>query len=123
MKSLGPRRMVHSNAAQLRPWREAVAWHLREAMTAAGQTVPWDCPVGLLVTFTLPRPASAPRRRWAPDRKPDLDKLLRAVLDALTASGAVVDDARVVKASASKRYGLPGMHMVVGPLAAPEEAA
>lgn len=119
LRSLGPRRLVHSNAEQLRPWREAVAWHLREAMATAGQTEPWDEPVGVMVTFHLPRPASAPRRRWAPDRKPDIDKLLRACLDALTASGAVVDDARVIKVSAEKRYGLPGMWMTVGPLPAP----
>lgn len=116
MKSLGPRRMVHSNAEKLRPWRDAVTWYLRDAMTAAGMTEPWDEPVGVIATFTLPRPSSAPRRRWAPDRKPDLDKLARACFDALTAAGVVADDARVIDLTCSKRYGQPGMHLTVAPL-------
>ena len=66
MKAVGPRRMIHSNQAALKPWRADVAWHLREAATAAGLTEPWDEPVVVTAIFVLPRPASAPRRRWAP---------------------------------------------------------
>ena len=123
LKALGRGRLTHSNGEQLRPWRESVTWHLRQAAAVAGVVEPWDGPVGVLATFTLPRPPSAPRRRWAPDRKPDLDKLLRAVLDALTASGVVVDDARVVQANARKEYGTPpGLRLTVGPLPAPAVA-
>lgn len=64
-------------------------------------------PVALEVTFTLPRPKAhyrtgrnshllrdnAPHR---PDRLPDLDKLLRSTMDALTAAGVWADDAQVV---------------------------
>jgi Holliday junction resolvase RusA-like endonuclease len=66
--------------------------------------------------FILPRPAvhygrgrnagsvkdSAPR--W-PATKPDLDKLCRAVLDALTDAGVWRDDSQVVMLSAGKMYG------------------
>jgi Holliday junction resolvase RusA-like endonuclease len=123
MKSLGPRRMVHSNAEKLRPWRDAVAWHLREEMTAAGMTEPWDEPVVVTATFVLPRPQSAAKRRWAPDRKPDIDKLLRAALDALTASGVVVDDARVVHVEMSKVYGQPQLVLSVGPATLGEQVS
>src|SRR4051812_40985373 len=95
MRSLGPGRMVHSNAEKLRPWRDTVAWQVRQGMNDHGLE-PLEGPVAVAATFTLPRPKSAPRTRWAPDRKPDVDKLLRSLLDACTAGGAWVDDAQVV---------------------------
>lgn len=45
--------------------------------------------------------ASAPRH---PARAPDLDKLVRAVLDACTDAGVWPDDSRVVHLQATKRY-------------------
>lgn len=123
MKSLGPKRLVHSNAKDLLPWRESIVWHTRQEMAANDLSEPWDCPVRVLVTFTLPRPASATKARWAPDRKPDLDKLLRSLLDAVTASGAWVDDARVVEVHMSKVYGLPGVCFTVEPAVRGEAVA
>ncbi len=35
------------------------------------------------------RPVSAPKRCTRPDRRPDLDKLVRSTLDALTTAGAI----------------------------------
>lgn len=61
-------------------------------------------PLEAHVTFYLPKPKSAPktRRTW-PDRKPDLDKLTRALLDALT--GVLVkDDARFIHEDLWKRF-------------------
>lgn len=65
--------------------------------------------------FHLPKPKSIPKfRRWV-NKKPDLDKLVRAALDAM--SGVVfTDDALVVDLSASKRYALdraPGVDVLV----------
>lgn len=37
------------------------------------------------------------RRKTFPSRKPDIDKLLRSTLDALTEAGVFTDDARVVE--------------------------
>ena len=106
MRSLGPRRMVHSNAEKLRPWRDTVAWHVMQQMTDL-ILIPFEGPVAVRATFVLPRPQSAPARRWAPDRKPDIDKLLRALLDACTAGGAWRDDAQVVTVAVSKVYAVP----------------
>lgn len=52
------------------------------------------------MVFTLPKPLSAPKRRrtW-PDKKPDLSKILRSTEDALTDSGIIRDDARIVSYS------------------------
>jgi Holliday junction resolvase RusA-like endonuclease len=104
MRSLGPGRMVHSNAATLRPWRDTVAWQVRACMADADLAEPLEGPVEVHATFVLPRPPSAPKHRWAPYKKPDGDKLLRALFDAITAGGAWVDDAQVVTCSWSKVY-------------------
>lgn len=99
--------LVESNDAKLQPWRKAIAGRAR---TAWGQRPPHDGPVELRVQFTLERPASAPvswqqRERWRlPSHGVDLDKLVRAVGDALTRSGVWADDARVVRLSAAKVY-------------------
>ena len=63
-----------------------------------------DGPVGLEATFYLPCPKSAPKRQPAfPAKRPDLDKLVRVVADAL--SGVLWhDDAQVTALVARKRY-------------------
>jgi len=97
----------HSNATQLRPWREAVKWATLAALPTTTRARPLDGPVAVQVTFSLPKPASAPRRRrtWPIKRRSgDLDKLLRGVLDALTDAGVWVDDAQVVEVIARKTY-------------------
>lgn len=64
-------------------------------------------PTTVCVTFRFDRPKSLPKRVQAHLRKPDLDKLTRAVLDALTPV-AWPDDAVVVSLVARKLYALPG---------------
>ena len=48
------------------------------------------------------------------DKRPDVDKLARAVLDAITESGTLRDDCQVVALSARKRYGPPGVAITLG---------
>jgi Holliday junction resolvase RusA-like endonuclease len=77
------------------------------------------------ITFRLIRPKghygakglrpSAPKR---PAVKPDLDKLARAVLDGITAGGAIHDDAQVCHLTVEKVYAddhlVPGATIRVG---------
>lgn len=112
---LGRGRAVHSNANKLLPWRQAIAAHVRQEMAAAGVTEPLVGPLTLTATFVLPRPKSAPKRRWAPDGRPDLDHLVRAACDGLTQGGIWVDDGQVVAVAASKVYGLPGAVLAIAP--------
>ena len=56
---------------------------------------PLDLPVGVMITFYMPRPASDKKRVWA-YTKPDVDKLVRSTLDSLTEAGVLIDDSRVV---------------------------
>jgi len=112
LRNAGPRRTFHANDAALKPWRATVIAHLQEQMTGAGEW-PLDGPVSVTAVFVLPRPKSAPRSRLWPDRKPDLDKLIRAACDSLQQAGAIAQDAQVVHLEAMKAYGTPGMTLTV----------
>ena len=81
--------MVESSKA-LRPWRDTV--------TAAAPPTerPLDGPLAVKMVFTLPRPKSARKTQRRPcSSASDLDKLARAVGDAITAAGLWVDDGRI----------------------------
>lgn len=80
-------------------WRERVTKIAKEAW--AGRD-PLDLPVGIEITFLMPRPASAPKRRVWADTKPDIDKLERSILDSLKVAGVLVEDSRVVKVAKEK---------------------
>lgn len=95
-RHVGGGRMIESSA-KVKPWREAVKWAAREAMAGPDGWAAMDGPLVAVMVFTLPKPASAPKKRqtW-PDRKPDLSKLLRSTEDALVDAGLIADDARIV---------------------------
>jgi crossover junction endodeoxyribonuclease RusA len=66
-----------------------------------------DGPLSLKIVFYMPRPKSLPKRVLFHTKKPDLDKLVRAIKDALT--GVVwTDDAQVMSMSAAKLYASEG---------------
>ena len=91
--------VIYETTKGHRPWRDSVGWAAREA---GGRVAG---PVQVSMSFTLPKPASAPKRRVTyPDRKPDLSKLVRAVEDALTDAGVWEDDARVIKCVSRKVF-------------------
>lgn len=110
--------VVDDNKATLRTWREDVKLAtLRELGAASSWASRLHPAVSLYATFCLPRPMSHYQvsggttshrlKPWAPSRhtgKPDLDKLLRSTMDALTAAGAYVDDAKVCAIFAQKVY-------------------
>jgi Holliday junction resolvase RusA-like endonuclease len=91
----------HANDAELRPWREHVAHELRTRHDGAPPLVG---PLGVTAVFTVARPPSAPKRRIHPSKRPDLDKLVRAVFDAATDAYVWRDDAQVVSVLAHKAY-------------------
>ena len=96
--------MIESSK-KVKPWREAVVWAVRGMLTPEEAPPHVAGPVSMDLTFTLPKPKSAPKtRRTLPDRKPDLDKLCRSTLDALVTAGVIEDDARVVWMRASKTF-------------------
>ena len=88
----GHAKVTESNKA-LNPWRADVHAALR---TLIGNHIPIpEGPVAVDLAFTMPRRKTEPKRRTPPHtRKPDIDKLTRGILDAMT--GLVfTDDAQV----------------------------
>lgn len=105
------------SSKNVKPWREAVKWAIHSYGDGYGFG-DWtgDGPIRVDVVFTVPKPASAPktRRTW-PARRPDLDKLIRSTLDAITDSGAIRDDGQIVEITAAKRYPGEGDHALTAP--------
>jgi crossover junction endodeoxyribonuclease RusA len=65
-------------------------------------------PVHVRVHFAVPKPKSAPKtKRLMAVKRPDLDKYIRAVLDAVGEAQVWHDDSQVVHLEASKDY--PGV--------------
>jgi Holliday junction resolvase RusA-like endonuclease len=107
--------LLDDNDVELRHWRAAVRDAAWAAMQSTGfETLDEPCDVEAVFSFTRPAGhygtgknagtlrATAPAY---PAVKPDLDKLLRACLDSMTAAAVFFDDSRVVCAVAVKRYG------------------
>lgn len=100
------RAVLVESSKKVKPWRSVV-----EAACAAtiASTPSWtrlDGPLAVDMVFTLPKPASAPKRRrtW-PMRYPDVSKLCRSTEDAISSAGGWADDARVVEyRSLAKRF-------------------
>ena len=97
----GGRAIITSDNKGLSAWRNAIA---TAAASAMGDRPVWTAPCLVWVTFSLPRPKSAPRRIVHHATRPDLDKLVRALLDGMT-SVVWRDDAQVVQIWATKGFG------------------
>lgn len=106
------RAVLVESAAGLPDWRARIAW--------AGHEHGWrpaPGPFAVDLEFVLPRPKSTPKSRTPPaTKKPDGDKLLRAVYDALTGV-AWLDDAQVVDEHHRKRIAeldeVPGVYIAI----------
>ncbi len=86
----------------LRGWTRAVQYSCKQAMPAyAWDLVRTKAPLFVRLEFSLER-GKRVRRPW-PAVKPDIDKLTRAVLDALTGI-AYADDALVCSLEVLKSY-------------------
>lgn len=89
-------RVIHSSDANLRAWRTKVAQIAK--LTGVKKV---EGAVTLTIHFHLLRPKTITRAQ--PFLKPDLDKLIRAIMDALTGV-AYTDDGQVVSITATKEY-------------------
>ena len=90
-------RVIHNKGSELAAWRSGIALGARSAGAR-----PMTDPVFIEMKFYMPRPRTV--KRPEPSVAPDLDKLIRAVLDGLTAI-AYVDDGQVTSIVAQKAYG------------------
>jgi Holliday junction resolvase RusA-like endonuclease len=105
-------RIVQVNSKKHKAWRTAIVNEVIATLPADWE--PIDGPCELIVMFYMPKPASV--KRSAPSVAPDLDKLVRAVGDALAIAGVYTDDSRITRISARKLYAQgiePGASIVV----------
>lgn len=111
-------RLVESSPL-VKPWRATIAAQCHETGVAGKR---YDLPLSVTLRFLLPRPRGHYGKRGLlpsapayPTTKPDADKLVRSVLDALaTDAGVIADDSRVVRLVASKHYSdAPGVLITI----------
>lgn len=99
-------RVEPSNVGALKMWTAHIRAHVGQIFQRP--PIGRDVPVGISMRFIFAKPSSAPKRRKYPTVKPDVDKLCRAVLDALTGY-LYRDDAQVVDGPPlAKRYSNDG---------------
>jgi Holliday junction resolvase RusA-like endonuclease len=107
----GNARMDDSGGAALRSWRAAVTEEAARAREDLGRAlIP---PVSVEVTFRWTMPAARPKairdRGYArKSTKPDVDKVVRSLLDGLAAAGLIADDSHVSDLRARKIEVAPG---------------
>lgn len=98
--------IIHSQGSALAAWRSSIALAARKQ-----NAFPTREAVTMTMDFTVAKPRTV--KRDYPTVPPDLDKLVRAVLDALTAI-CYVDDSQVVELYAKKTYGItPGVRIQI----------
>ncbi len=66
--------------------------------------LPFDRPLRAEIVAVFQRPASRKKAAHM-DRKPDLDNIVKSVLDGLSNAGIIRNDSRVVEIHARKEYG------------------
>ena len=127
VKKLG-RAVITDANAKTRPWEQAIR---AEAENARNGAPALTVPVRVRLVFRMPRPkghynSEGALKLSAPElhgKKPDVDKLARCVLDALSGV-AFVDDAQVAAIEAWKRFvkhgETPGADVEVQPVEANE---
>jgi crossover junction endodeoxyribonuclease RusA len=99
------RAVLAEDSSKVKPWRQEIAIgaleqmkRLKIAPALAGTPVVVQC------MFYFPRPKSLKKAITAKTTKPDVDKLARAVLDALTGT-MFADDGQVVELRVAKLFG------------------
>lgn len=85
-----------------RPWRD----HVRDTILSHRTlTIPHNSYITVETTFYLPRPKTIPpSKRKHPTVKPDIDKLQRALYDAITETHIWHDDCQITDVTSHKRY-------------------
>lgn len=95
--------VITTDNKALKPWRQDVAG---TAFNLLGSATPTKDAVEIQMVFYFERPKSTSKKILHKTTKPDVDKLCRAVADALTGI-AFQDDSQVVLCVGAKRFGTP----------------
>lgn len=100
------RAVITSSNPKLKSWRQELAKAALEAVKEHDCPVPRNVAMAVIIGFYFAKPKSTKKSVLHKVTKPDVDKLLRAVLDGMT--GIVYhDDSQVTDARVKKFFGLP----------------
>jgi crossover junction endodeoxyribonuclease RusA len=101
------RAVITSSSKGMNAWRQRIATEAQKAMENGGYSMMGEkAAVEITAIFYLPRPKCIKNKAVPMTKRPDLDKLLRAMNDALT--GIVYrDDSQITDMRISKEYAAP----------------
>ena len=105
---------MFESSKRVKPWREAVT-------NAASKETPLEPPYDVKVFFFIQPPKKTTAAYPVAPNIGDIDKMLRATYDGLTASGIITDDRHIVAGEQSKEWaGVdgPGAVIIIKSLAA-----
>lgn len=94
----GNKTILVETSKKLPTWRKTIQFHAQKHCPQ-----PLQGAIHLDIEFIMPRPKTLPKKQKHMTKKPDLDKLIRAVGDALTTI-AYKDDNQINTITARKRY-------------------
>ena len=94
--------VVNGRAVMFEANKKHKAWRDHVKATVGSLETPSTNPVRVELMFTFERPKTVKREHMSV--KPDIDKLSRSVLDAIT-GGILKDDSQVIILNARKEYG------------------
>jgi len=104
-----PRAILTSDNTKMKPYRQQVGWAALDARAKAGYAglfAEKQVAVGVEMKFYFEKPPSISKKRQHISVKPDIDKICRSSIDAMT--GVLwADDAQIIQLIASKHYGIP----------------
>lgn len=95
---------MFESSKRVKPWRELVTQAAVQAGDDAALLGPLTPPYRLDVWFFIQKPKTTRAKHPVAPTIGDLDKLVRAVGDALTKSGLIEDDRHIVKLVAEKAW-------------------
>lgn len=98
---------MRESSIYLKEWRRTMTL---AAVHIHNNRPPLDGPLAIGLEFVLARPKALSARKPTPPaaKRPDWDKLSRAVCDALTDARVYRDDSQIVSARVDKRIAQPG---------------
>jgi Holliday junction resolvase RusA-like endonuclease len=109
MSKQGKYSIVEVGGRPLKIWREMITIYAITAMRKIGWEQQTQGPIGVELVFGMKKPA---RPKYdTPAVRPDIDKLARAVLDALTDAEVYADDSQVISLTCTKTYTTPGVNV------------
>ena len=95
---------MRESSKRVKPWRELVQAAAAQAADSAGLFGPLEPPYRVDMWFYITKPRTTRATHPVAPTVGDLDKLARAVGDALTSAGLIEDDRHIIKLTAEKAW-------------------